>query len=298
MRRWVVPALSLLSVIVALVVLAPRLSDSQVIGTAVRNINMVFGAGLESTAQRVTLPTDGTGQVILGVADNNFGNVDVLTMPTDSTELPAIAALADATANLTVPSIGVFLHDFNGTTWDRTQLADDAVEDTAEAGADKGPLSITVRRDVAAASAGTSGDFATQNTDALGLTWARFLDPCSGVSKLYVAVDIVTATTTEIIDQDASNKIYICSIFLYTSAANNFAIVEDTTDACANPDAALAGGFAASAADGFLMVANQGFTMGNGNGTVMRTSAVANNVCLITSTTAQLSGVVAYALAP
>lgn len=35
------------------------------------------------------------------------------------TELPAAAALADATANPSVPGVGAFGHMFNGATWDR-----------------------------------------------------------------------------------------------------------------------------------------------------------------------------------
>jgi hypothetical protein len=35
------------------------------------------------------------------------------------TELPAAAALADATANPTAPAVGAFAHVWNGTTWDR-----------------------------------------------------------------------------------------------------------------------------------------------------------------------------------
>lgn len=39
------------------------------------------------------------------------------------TELPDAAALADATANPTVPGVGSFLMGFNGTTWDRVRTA-------------------------------------------------------------------------------------------------------------------------------------------------------------------------------
>lgn len=38
-------------------------------------------------------------------------------------ELPAAAALADATANPTVPGVGAFLVGYNGTTWDRVRTA-------------------------------------------------------------------------------------------------------------------------------------------------------------------------------
>lgn len=44
------------------------------------------------------------------------------TVTVDS-ELPAAAALADATANPTVPGVGGFLMGYNGTTWDRIRIA-------------------------------------------------------------------------------------------------------------------------------------------------------------------------------
>lgn len=39
------------------------------------------------------------------------------------TELPAAAALADATANPTAPAVATFQHGYNGTTWDRLRTA-------------------------------------------------------------------------------------------------------------------------------------------------------------------------------
>ena len=175
-------------------------------------------------------------------------------------------------------------------------IQNDVTEDGPETGAEKAPVLLSVRRDVAATSAGASADFATLNTSALGLLWSRFLDPCSGVAKVAVAVDIVTATTTEIINQDASNLAYICSINLVTAAANNVSILEDATDVCASPTAGLAGGV--TAAEGWNFAANGGLTLGNGMGTVLKTSAANLNVCIITSATTQLSGTVVYALAP
>lgn len=51
----------------------------------------------------------------LPTGSNSIGTVD--------TELPAAAALADATANPTVPGVGGFLLGYNGTTWDRVRTA-------------------------------------------------------------------------------------------------------------------------------------------------------------------------------
>ena len=56
---------------------------------------------------------DQTDGVLVNLGTNN----DVLT------ELPAAAALADATANPTITSVGSFISGFNGTTWDRVRVA-------------------------------------------------------------------------------------------------------------------------------------------------------------------------------
>jgi hypothetical protein len=58
------------------------------------------------------------GALIGGDATNGL-DVDVTRMPADATELPAAAALADATANPTVPGVGAYLMTYNGSTWDR-----------------------------------------------------------------------------------------------------------------------------------------------------------------------------------
>jgi hypothetical protein len=172
------------------------------------------------------------------------------------------------------------------------------VEDAAEAGADQVLAMGAVRRDAAASSSGASGDFSTVNVDALGQVWTRQLDPCSGVAKVYVPIDIVTATTTEVVGtaSGASNYIYICSINLVSAGANNVALVEDDTDACASPSAGIAGGV--TAAEGWNLAANGGLTQGNGNGSIAKSAAQNRYVCLITSAAVQLSGTIVYALAP
>lgn len=63
-----------------------------------------------SAAGRVSVDGSGVTQPV-------SGNV------TADTELPAAAALADATANPTVPGVGGFLLGWNGTTWDRVKTA-------------------------------------------------------------------------------------------------------------------------------------------------------------------------------
>lgn len=85
------------------------------------------GGGTEATALRVTVASDSTG--VLSVDDNGgsltvdgtvTANAGTGTFTVDS-ELPAAAALADATANPTTPLVGAALELFNGTTWDRVR---------------------------------------------------------------------------------------------------------------------------------------------------------------------------------
>lgn len=65
------------------------------------------------------------GTAVDGALVNLGANNDVTVTGTVTvdTELPATAALADATANPTTTSVGSFLLGFNGTTWDRVRTA-------------------------------------------------------------------------------------------------------------------------------------------------------------------------------
>jgi hypothetical protein len=177
-------------------------------------------------------------------------------------------------------------------------VATDKAEDSAHTTADTGPVPMTRRIDAAASSADTSGDYATSNTDALGLLWTRQLDPCSGVAKTFIPINISTATTTEITPSlaGASNYYYICSLELVTAAANNVALVYDDSDNCGSVTGGMAGG--TSAASGWNFSANSGIARGTGVGSVYKTGAVNTVVCLVTSAATQLSGVIAVVAAP
>lgn len=184
----------------------------------------------------------------------------------------------------------------------RTIFATDApgfgTEDLAETASGQLFMAGSVRRDVAAASSGTTGDNSTVNTDALGLLWTRQLDPCSGVAKTPYVFSISSATTTEITGplSGASNYYYVCSINLTVGAANNVALVDDDTDGCGSVTSGLAGG--TSAATGWNFAANGGLTLGNGLGTVAKTNGTNRVLCLVTSGTAQTSGTIMVAAAP
>lgn len=173
------------------------------------------------------------------------------------------------------------------------------IEDVAETAGGQLAMAGSVRRDVAASSAGASGDNATLNTDNIGNLWTRLIDPCSGIAKTFIPIDIVTAATTEITPSlaGASTHYYICSLVLVTDAANDVAVVDDNTDNCVSPTAGIFGGFA-TAAEGWNFGANGGLTLGNGANSVGRTTTSNAVICIITSAATQLSGMMTVVAAP
>jgi len=174
----------------------------------------------------------------------------------------------------------------------------DVTEDAGETAGGTGPFVLNVRRDVAASSAGATADNASFNTDALGLLWTRNLDPCSGVAKTYLPIDITTATTTEITPSlsGSSTYYYVCALNLVTALANNVSLVDDNSDGCGSVTAALVGGL--TAAEGWNFAANGGIALGNGTGSIMRAVTANSVLCLVTSGTTQLAGQIVVAAAP
>lgn len=129
------------------------------------------------------------------------------------------------------------------------------------------------------------------NTNALAST-----DPCFATAKSQFKINIATNATTVVSAASASNKWYACAFHLVVGAADNIALVEDATGSCASPDAGIPGG--TTAATGWNLIANDKVALGSGTGTIMQSASTNVNVCLITSTSAQVSGTVEYVLAP
>lgn len=107
-------------------------------------------------------------------------------------------------------------------------------------------------------------------------------------------VNVSTATTTLLITGVSGRKIHICSLHLVTNTANNVALIEGTGGTCGTGTAGVAGG--TSAATGYTLAANGGFTLGTGIGDVMATATVTDSLCAITSAGTQLSGHIKYAI--
>lgn len=163
-----------------------------------------------------------------------------------------------------------------------------------------GPLAGSVRTDVPAALANTTNEIQPLSSSALGgLYVATASDPCGRLAKTVIPINISTATTTELTAalSGASNYYYVCSLFLGpTSAAQNFALVDDDSDNCASVTSGMAGG--TTAGSGFNFAANGGARDGNGGFTVYKTNGTNRVICAVTSAAAQISGVMTVVAAP
>lgn len=99
-------------------------ASDDVFAISATSLPLPTGAATETTLSSILSDTanmDTNIATIAGAVSGSEMQVDVLTMPTVTvdSELPAAAALADATSNPTSPAVGSFGHVFNGTTWDR-----------------------------------------------------------------------------------------------------------------------------------------------------------------------------------
>ena len=213
-----------------------------------------IGAGLEATALRVTVATDSTG--VLSVDDNGGiltvdGTVTANLSATDNAVLDAIevdtttiagavsgtemqvdvvAALpagTNAIGKLAANS-GVDIGDV-----DVTSMPGTGVEDAGETAGGTLLMAGSVRRDTPAASAGTTGDNATVNTDNLGRLYTHpsptELDlatlATTHVKKYYTNAGAVTDGI--IWSPGAGKRWFVTDIFINVSAAATVTLEDD-----------------------------------------------------------------------
>lgn len=149
-----------------------------------QRVKLVFGPEGTITAVEtgVGLPVSGTVSV--------SGAVD--------TELPAAAALADATANPTTTSVGSFVHGYNGTTWDRLRstTANGLVVDVSRVQG-----SVDTELPAAAALADATANPTTPLVGAAlelynGTTWDRWRGTTTNGARVQVMAQTMTSDTT------------------------------------------------------------------------------------------------------
>ena len=163
---------------------------------------------------------------------------------------------------------------------------------------------------VAGAAVGTAGSASTEVVTVQGVasmtpilarpsdgTRNGNIDPCEANVQTYAPILMTTATTLQIIAPSASNKNYICSLFLNASAIDNVALVEGTGGSCVTGITGVIGG--TTTGNGFNFIANGGvFLQAGGKVAVAQTAGTNVGTCLITSTTGPLIGSVRYVQAP
>lgn len=243
--------------------------------TANAGTNLNTSALLTTTAHDAAFGIAGTADTQVRTVQGIAGMTKLLVTP-DSVALPANQSVNVAQINGVATTMG---NGVSGTGVQRITIASDSTyQPTIAALPNEGQQTMANSISVALASDQTVPD------------------PCTFRAKSYAPINSSTAATTQLVAASASNKLYICAVHMLTNAANNVALVEDDTIACASPTAGIIGG--TTAATGYIFAANGGLTLGSGNGTVGITAATNRYVCIITSAATQLSGGLTYVLAP
>ncbi len=230
--------------------------------------------------------TSGWTDLIAGQACTTSGGPTTITGPTVANYVRVNATTFTGTGTLTVRYDGLTAVSSSTVT---------VVGDVATTVADCADVVLGCKADAKSTASDTTAitimqalkevSFQVQAIAALAAT-----DPCSGAKKTVVPFSITSATTTQLLATSASNKWYICGLNIVTAIANNIALVEDDTAACASPTAGMAGG--TTAANGWNFAATSGMTLGNGSGTVAVTAATDRYVCLITSANGPTAGTI------
>ena len=122
------------------------------------------------------------------------------TVTVDS-ELPAAAALADATSNPTVPGVGAFAMGFNGTTWDRIRTANTGrlqVDVVTGGGTDTPTSPINRPQTSTALAAGSSANLQTVDLGSSGTLKLAKVRVGSSVACKWIIQAVDNAVATEL----------------------------------------------------------------------------------------------------
>lgn len=114
------------------------------------------------------------------------------------------------------------------------------------------------------------------------------------VADSFVNINVSTATTTLLVTGVSGRHVRISALNLVTAGANNVALISGTGATCGTGTTGMNGG--TTAASGWNFPDNGGIAQGSGIGTINRTNATGDSVCIVTSAATQLSGRLAYAI--
>jgi hypothetical protein len=157
---------------------------------------------------------------IAGAVAGTEMQVDCVSGCTGDTELPAAAALADNTANPTVPGVGSYNMCFDGSTWDR------CVQSAAGAGS----TTSATQRVVEAYDSGV----------------------CNPKDTAQVAISVSSSGNNELVALTSAQTIYICDLTLISNGTVGVQLIYGTGTACATGETNMSGVLP--------LVANSGWT--------------------------------------
>jgi hypothetical protein len=180
--------------------------------------NVPIGAGLEATAVRVTLPTDGTGVVKLGAGTNGIGKltansgVDIGDVDVTSCALPTgastLAEQQTQTASLSV------MDDWDNAASDGASVSGDVAHDSADAGE---PVKIGGKALTAQPTAVTANDRVNGMFDIYG----RQITMNSLREMKGSQITTITASTSEttVVTADATYKLDVYGVIVTNTSA-------------------------------------------------------------------------------
>jgi hypothetical protein len=160
------------------------------------------------------------------------------------------------------------------------------LEDDAHATADFGLPFFSRRRDTAAASSGTEGDYQTIDSDSLGRVWVRDGNPCADHARVSsVAIDTAASGNVALVTFNSGDTIYVCGYDVVVSGAVSIQFVYGDDAGCATNETNLTGPMA--------FAANGGISVPN-TGSVQFKTAASKELCVELSGAVQTSGILKY----
>lgn len=198
--------------------LAEQQTQTGILGTIDADTGTIAGA---VKAEDAAHASGDTGVMSLCVRQDTAAalagtNGDYIPCATDATgrmwtntELPDAAALADTTANPTVPGVGSYNMCWNGSTWDRCVKA--------------------------SAGAGNS-DSSTQR-----VVVARDSDVCNAKDTAQVVISTASSGNVELVALTSGQTIYICDFTIMSGGTVGVQLIYGTGTACATGETNMTG---------------------------------------------------------
>jgi hypothetical protein len=91
-----------------------------------------------------------------------------------------------------------------------------------------------------------------------------------------------------------TNGVHICFVFLVSATTQQVTLIAGTGTVCGTTQIALMGSTTVTGVTGLNLAANEGFVLGTGFYPIAETATTAQHLCLMQSSTGQISGIIRY----